>query len=66
MEEKGSGEPEEGAGRKDEKDEARDGKVGMGVGLCMEQFMNRTVEGGRGHRWMYSVDGWLNGGGGGE
>lgn len=35
----------------------------MGVGLCMEQFMNRTVEGGRGRRWMYSADGWLNLGG---
>lgn len=64
MEEEGSGELEEGAGRKDEKDEAREGKVGMGVGLCMEQFMNRMVDGGRGRRWMYSADGWLYLGGG--
>lgn len=38
--------------------------MGMGVGLCMEQFMNRMVDGGRGRRWMYSADGWLYLGGG--
>lgn len=34
----------------------------MGVGLCMERFMNRVVEGGSADGCTVQMDGW-NGGG---